>query len=176
MKTVTCTIFGIRPLLQNKLTPEDLFNKSRKKLTYEETVDATIVKKKLHLNEEGKVVQPAESIQKTLENAAVFFPYKGKKSYKPLIQGGITILPALIEHIHQNWKVDESVVTDDTAKFVARPRLDEWELSFSINIGQPDIEPSTLKEIMEYAGKFVGLGSRRKAGYGKFEIKEWRTN
>ena len=173
MFNISVTIEGKTPLLQNKLNPQDLFNKIRKKLTYEEEVKRERVVKKAHINSAGKLVQPAETIRKSIELASAYFPYKGQKMHKTLLQGNLAITPELIEHKYQDWEVDESIVKDTTAKLVCRPRFDKWELDFFVACPLDSVEPSTLKDILEYAGNNVGLGSRRKSGYGKFRIIKW---
>ena len=53
---------------------------------------------------------------------------------------------------------------------VARPRWDEWDMEFVIRVMDPEyLDQSTLKEILEIAGREQGIGTFRPK-FGRFEV------
>lgn len=181
MKTYSVHIKSTAPMLQNRLDPMDLFDKSRRKLSYEEETDPKKVGKKLHKDEKGNICQPAKTIKATLVNAAARYPYKRQMTYKTLFQGGVRISSDMTIHEKQDWVIDEQVNTGGKvggsgAQLLVRPKLPEWELKFEIEVINEDISSDTLKSVLEYAGTYFGLGSRIQDGFGKFEVVEFRKN
>jgi hypothetical protein len=59
-----------------------------------------------------------------------------------------------------------------------RPRLDEWECSFTIDLFDPDIlAPADVRQIIDDAGKKIGLGDfrpSRKGPFGRFVVTAWK--
>ena len=61
------------------------------------------------------------------------------------------------------------------AVWVVRPRIDNWELDFEITLLQDErISTDLLKEILEYAGAYVGVGAWRPK-FGRFVITKWNV-
>jgi hypothetical protein len=54
-----------------------------------------------------------------------------------------------------------------------RPKWDEWSVSFELHVDNDTITVETVKEIVENAGKFVGVGSftpRCNGSFGRFDL------
>lgn len=61
---------------------------------------------------------------------------------------------------------------------IHRPMLPEWELEFNIIFDDSDIPPEVLKNVLDWAGQFSGIGDWRpnKGGkYGKFMITKFEN-
>lgn len=98
------------------------------------------------------------------------FKFAGKKTYKEVFKSGIFVDPLLIRHMKTDWHVDKQSVVVQRARILrCRPHFDEWELKFQITLRDDRIQPAIVREILESAGKYVGIGDYRPR-YGLFEI------
>lgn len=177
-------IKGIAPLLQARHpSPEEeqkilqlLSNKRETKVKTKDMTDSEQMEMHAY-KEKGKFVLPAEMIEAAMVKAAVNFKLEGKKTYKDLIKSGIIITPVNIVHINQNFVMDARWgVNKNTrgAVWVVRPRIDAWEVKFKITLLQDErIDPNTLKDILTYAGMYVGVGAWRPK-FGRFEIVSFK--
>ena len=83
-----------------------------------------------------------------------------------------------IEH-KQPWKVDTRAVVIPSTKgriLAHRPMFDDWALTFTISLDTAILGPKLLRQIIDDAGKRVGLGDfrpMRKGPYGRFVVKSW---
>lgn len=100
---------------------------------------------------------------------------KGRKTYKDFAKACLIILEREIPFNNgSDWKVDETPVVVNKSRVLRwRPRWDEWEFTFTIRNLQPDMmDDETLKQIIEHAGLFVGIGDFRPK-FGRFEVIEF---
>jgi hypothetical protein len=124
-----------------------------------------------------RFVQPAEMVEAAMVKAAVNFKMEGKKTFKDIIKSGIFITP--INLVHKNQKFEEYALWGRNAHtggavWVVRPRCDAWELEFEINLLQDErISPEVLKDILIYAGSYVGIGAWRPK-FGRFEVTKFK--
>jgi hypothetical protein len=61
----------------------------------------------------------------------------------------------------------------------SRPCFKDWALEFQLDIEEEEIDPSVIKEVLDYAGKRVGIGDFRpeKGGsFGRFHVTKWELN
>lgn len=61
-------------------------------------------------------------------------------------------------------------LNSSTRIWQVKPSRKEWEVEFEIIDPIGRIRKSELREIIEYAGLMVGIGSRRTQNFGRFEI------
>lgn len=176
MKKFEVEIEGISPLLQarhptptelEQITKREASSKKSKKLTDKEQYDMHAFKVK------SKYYQPAEMIEAAMTKAAANFKLEGKKSYKDVIKGGLLIEPVNIIHKIQKFVSDGDWGKNPTTRgavWIVRPRADKWQLVFTINLLQDErVESNTLRQILEYAGLYVGIGAWRPK-FGRFKI------
>jgi hypothetical protein len=162
-------IRGIRPLLMHKYTIESDTESKRMKTRYDPKEDA---ENSLYKDENGRICTPSIHIESALSKAATNYkqPGKGKKTYKDLMKSGVQIEPLNILHKYPEWQVDtQRAVIGRSAVPRSRPRFDKWELEFTINLIDTTIVPATLQEILNDAGRYVGIGDYRPR-YGLFEV------
>ena len=84
----------------------------------------------------------------------------------------------------QKWVIDERVGNNpNTGKggnkvIIERPKFEDWEAEFVIRVDTSDISSEKLREVVEFAGNYVGIGSYRpsKGGkFGRFKIVKWEV-
>jgi hypothetical protein len=159
---------GIAPLLQNRF-PDEEYPENAKKIKTKVYKDDDEAKKRLYLD--GKVVyQPAEHFVASMIGAAVNFKFEGKKTYKDAIDGGIFISPEKIPHKFQKWIIDRRPVVIQRSRIMrVRPKFEKWELEFDIECIDDRVTQEVVKEILEYAGLYKGIGDMRPR-YGRFKV------
>lgn len=57
-----------------------------------------------------------------------------------------------------------------------RPRLDNWELSFTLDVDTEMFDAKIVRILVDDAGKKCGIGDyrpNRKGPFGKFFVKTW---
>jgi len=136
------------------------------------------VEQSLYKLPDGKIYQPATHIEGALIKAATGFQIAGKrkKTYKDLIKGSVFVFPDAIPHKIQKWIPDKrSVVVPATRGRImrVRPRLDEWELSFTIELRNEQVPIEVVKQILDTAGNEVGIGDFRPR-FGRFIVTEFK--
>ena len=118
-----------------------------------------------------------------MRGAAKSFPLPGKarSNYSRLFGAMVEVSPEEIPHKKQKWVTDmRSVrIVNQPGKprvIRYRPRFDEWSLEFCISILDPEIAVSKVKDVLEHAGLYNGLGDNRPADggkHGKFIVTEF---
>lgn len=178
---VDVSIKGVTPLLMHKFCEEDLLpgRKSNKNLTPREMCERFAYKTK-----GDELYMPAENIFACIISAGQFHKLGKNKvttQKSSLIPAGITILDDICLFNSKSFEVDSrSVVIPSTGGRVMqhRPRLDAWELSFSLEIDANMFQENMVREIMDDAGSKCGLGDfrpNRKGRFGKFKVTKWEV-
>ena len=143
--------------------------------------------------EDGYVVQPATHIEGALIKAAASFTIKGKgrKTWKDPVKASCFVQPDLIPHLFRGEKVEApspELLTNPTEHLsvdvsrvkvqraaVARSRLKiskDWELAFMIEVHDDQVRPEVLEEILQEAGRAVGIGDYRPR-FGRFIVTQF---
>jgi len=178
MKKFAVSVEGISPILHARHpTPteeEQILHRSKgagkkmKNITDEEQYEMHAYK-----NAKKKFIQPAEMFEAAMVKAAVAFRMEGKKTYKDAIKAGIFIEPVEIIHDNQDFELDGRWGKNPNTRgavWVVRPRCDDWKVSFEINLLLDErISDETIKEILDYAGLYVGVGAWRPK-FGRFHV------
>lgn len=181
MRKFKIEIKGIAPLLQARhLTPIEekklLARESSKKAKVKDLTDEEQFEMHSYKNAKGEFIQPSEMVEAAMTKAAVNFKLEGKKTYKDVIKGGILVEPIEIVHKNQNATMDARWGRNKNtggAVWVVRPVFNEWELEFTMTLLQDErVEPEILKEMLTYAGLYVGIGAWRPK-FGRFEVTKW---
>lgn len=170
MKELNVEITGISPLLQHRFVEEKSEASKRKQKVY---VDEDELEKALYKNQEGKIIQPAIHIKSAMVKSASNFKFEGKKTYKDIIKAEVIIDPLEIVHLNQAYEMDKRGVVIQRARVMrVRPKFNDWKLQFKILFNEDRLTPKILKEIIEDAGKTVGIGDNRPE-YGRFKITKF---
>jgi len=179
MKQYKVEIKGITPLLQNK--PEEYgFDEQwvEKKANNDWEKEAL---KKLYIDMDGNIYQPATHIERALIEAGkkIRVKGKGKATYSKLFGSMITVPELDIPHKIPEYEILKALVVIPSTKgrvMRYRPIFKKWKLEFNIDI-EDEIDPNAVKEALEIAGKYVGIGDWRpekKGKYGKFQVTSFQ--
>ena len=170
---VEVKIEGVSPLLQHRYEMEEKEKKSTRKVG---SVDySKEVERAIYRDESGNIYQPASHIEGCLMKAAVNFQIagKGKKTYKDLTKM-VIVDPFAIPHLQPKFVIDKRPVVINRARIIrCRPRFDKWSLEFSMMITEDQLPIEVLEEILEYAGRYIGIGDYRPR-FGRFRIVEFK--
>lgn len=175
MKSYETEITGITPLLQNK--PEEYgFDVEwvEKKASNEYEQEAF---KKLYVDTEGKVYQPSHHIERAMIEGGKKIRVKGagKSTYSKLFGSMVSIPVMEIGHAKQDYEVHKCLVVIPSTKgrvMRYRPMFREWVLKFVIEV-EDEIPGDVVKQVLEIAGQYVGIGDWRpekKGKFGKFQV------
>lgn len=166
-RTIEVKIKGVAPLLQHRFVDESGVKK--KKMVYDPKEDA---EKAAYKNEAG-YFEPNTHIKASMVKAATEFIYKGKKTYKDIIKSGVMVDPVEIPLEPQKYTINKTAVVVNRSRIMrSRPQFDNWSLSFSLILIDESLDKTTVKEILEAAGRYKGLGDSRPE-YGRFVIEQY---
>jgi hypothetical protein len=179
MKKYKVEITGITPLLQNK--PEEYgFDEQwvQKKASTDWEAEGL---KKLYVDAEGTIYQPATHIDRALIEAGKKIKVKGqgKATYSKLFGSMVAVEEFEIVHKKQDYTIHKSLVVIPSTKgrvMRYRPMFKEWVLEFHIEF-EDEIPSDVVKEALEIAGKYVGIGDWRpekKGKFGKFQVTKFK--
>lgn len=77
------------------------------------------------------------------------------------------------------WRVDARGIVNQATKarvMCYRPCFDDWKVAFSLDLDLSEAKPSTARELVDIAGRAIGIGvmrPSRKGHYGQFKVIEW---
>jgi len=174
MKKIKVVVEGVSPLLYNRFRDTQIDNKIKKRTGSPKEQE---IEDKLYMIK-GKPYIPCVYFRNALVEAGKQFKItgKGKSNYSKLIGATVDVLPEAI--INDNsWTPFRIAAVNPMTKgrmMVSRPRMDKWGCEFEIILNDESIDTSTIHEILEHAGKYVGIGDWRpekKGMFGKFYVK-----
>jgi len=190
MKRFEVEINGISPLLQHKMPDEELQKllgiKSEKIKSKEVCTPREIAQR--HAYTDGKkYLLKLEYIRQAFKAASADYKMKSstRRSYKsvaPSVFRPVGEFTPLLDEQNKpctSFEVDIQKATNHRAGAVAvcRPRWDRWQAKFQVQIDTDVLPEETALEILESAGRHVGIGSYRiRCGgyYGAFEIRSFK--
>lgn len=171
MVKIEVKVEGIAPLLMNKFSEPIQGESKRGKKVYVPEEEA---KKKEYRNKKGELYLPNTHFKASMVKASADFKMTGRKTYKDYVRAGVFVLEEEIILDQQEYVIHtEPVVIQHSRVMSWRPKFKEWSCSFTIDIVDEMVNQSTLKEILETAGKYKGVGDYRPE-YGRFKIKIWK--
>ncbi|KKL91090.1 hypothetical protein LCGC14_1898150 [marine sediment metagenome] len=181
MKKIKVEIKGETALLMN--SPASMIEEQTgmKKATHMKTrtrKDAEKEADKLaYRKSNGELYIPCEAVKGTLLGASSYKKI-GKYTAKPIMAAGVQISPEKIGLGIKKYELDiRTVVIQRNRVVKIRPKIENWKASFEIEYDETLIgNPEMIKEILEEAGKRVGLldfRPQKTGNFGKFKITKW---
>jgi len=177
MTKIDVSIKGIVPLLQHRFPEAEQIEEKVSKRSGVPNREKEI-EQALYKLPDGTIYQPSTHIEGALVNAAKNFKISGKrgKTYKDLVKSAVFVSPEAIPHKIQKYTVDERAVVMPSTRgriIRRRPRFDDWELDFQIDVNDEQMPVEVLKQILDYAGSSVGIGDFRPK-YGRFIVTKFK--
>ena len=183
-------IEGIRPLLCNQFT--DIAQLKASEGTSSSTVGDKGTPKeqadqRLYRGLGGELIIPQPNILRCIIDAGKFF----KSGRSKITTQKSSLIPACVDVSgmrnpveidivsKEGWSVDTRAVRIPATGgriLCHRPMFQDWRLSFRIELDSEIIGPKLLRQIVDAAGKRIGLGDFRpdcKGPFGKFVVVEW---
>lgn len=186
MIRIHVSIQGVTPLLMNRFTEEA-------EVKVSSGVSAVSIgskgtprdqaQKKAYSDEKGNLYIPGPNIFACLIQAGKYHR-NGKSKVttmkSSLVPAGMAIVELVCPLGTKDFEVDSrSVVIPATGGRIMshRPRLDQWSLSFILEVDETMFSPEFVRQIVDDAGRKVGLGDfrpDRKGPFGKFVVNAWK--
>ncbi len=178
MQKYKVMIEGITPYMQHRMDDEKLYNWEKKRgfVVERDDVskeDADRAEFHCYRNSKGKCYLPSEHIRGALIKAGTYV--KGKvgaqtKSMKSVVAAMFQVQPFEIE-IPNYDEIDKRSAVNKNVKariIVIRPKWSKWKVTFELVIDNDTLTQETIKQIIIYAGQYVGIGSFRPTNNGSF--------
>lgn len=182
------TIEGVTPLICNRFSDaaaEAATNGTRMaSAAADRGTPHEVAQSKLYVGLNGKLMIPQPNLLRSLVDGGSFHKI-GKKQVttkkESMLYACIDIEGTEIELVHkQPWKVDTRAVRIPSTggRILAhRPMFDDWSLSFVLDVDLSIMSARLMRQIVDDAGKRVGLGDFRpatKGPYGKYVVTLWQ--
>ena len=189
MKEIRIKITGTTPLICNRFTDEAQISASsgnRVATIGDKGSPQEQAEKKLYIGSDGVPMIPQPNLFRAIIDAGKFFKAgKGKVTTmkSSLIPACLEIDGVEIPIVSRTpWEVDTRPVRIPATggRILAyRPKFNDWELEFSAHLDEEIISSALFREILDAAGKRIGLGDFRpdcKGPFGKFVVTLWQEN
>jgi hypothetical protein len=179
MEKVKVQIEGTTPILFNRFRDMQIEGKSKKRTG---AMVESEIEDKLYKDDNGKVMLPSVYLKNCIVEASKQFKIvgKGKSTYSKLVASTIDISPFMIELDAGKYEVFRISAVNPMTRgrmMTERPRFNKWKAEFEIILNDSSVPISVMNEILEHAGKYVGIGDWRpqtKGMFGKFLISEFK--
>jgi len=179
MKKYNVEITGITPLLMNKHEKygfDEQWVEKKASTDYEKEA-----LKKLYMNVDEKIFQPSTHLERALIEAGKKIRVKGngKATYSKLFGSMVAVDGLEILHKNPKYEIFKMLVVIPSTKgriMRYRPMFKEWVLEFNLE-AEDEIPKDVLKEALEIAGRYVGIGDWRpekKGKFGKFQVTKFK--
>lgn len=130
----------------------------------------------LYRNEQGKIVIPSIHVEGALIKGGtqVRMAGKGKKTYKDTMKAFVEVSETEIPIDNQDYELDRRwVVVQRNRILRTRPIISKGTKAiFILNVFDDALSLDILKEILTYAGMYVGIGDYRPK-FGLFQVNKF---
>lgn len=184
MKSFTVKIKGLTPYMQHRMDDLklDQWEKLRGKIMERPELsseDATRAEYHCYRNSGGQCYIPSEQIRGSLIGAGTYMKAKvGGRSKSMKVIVAATFVPDPEEILMPDYDtIDKRSAVNRNVKarvMVVRPKWTNWSAEFTLNVFEETITKETVKQLIEYAGSYVGIGSYRPTAnglFGRFEVE-----
>ncbi len=158
------TIKGITALLMHRFPLESIEAIDKKSMQEQAEIAA-------YRTVDGELYIPGIAIQRALVAGATFSKGKGRASLQKVVAACVLVNPEHVLLNEDKYEIDaRAVVVPATKGRIVRyrPRLDEWEASFTVDWDDELLKEEQLKRVVDDTGSRVGLLDFRPACKGPF--------
>ncbi|MBP6875114.1 MAG: hypothetical protein KBD56_03505 [Candidatus Eisenbacteria bacterium] len=187
MKRINVAIEGTSPLICNRFTDAAQIaatNGSRLASVGEKGTPAEQAEARLYVGHDGKPMIPQPNLFRCLIDAGQFF--RSGRTKVSTVKSSLLPACAEVEGLeipiqHKDpWTVDTRAVRIPSTGgriLCHRPCFNDWRLGFTLSVDEELITLRLMREIVDAAGKRIGLGDFRpscKGPFGKFVVVQWQ--
>lgn len=175
--TCEVTITGSADLLFHRWNNEAVAEKSAARKG-SKSKKSDNVESYVYRNEAGELCLPGEYLRGSIINAAKFRqdPRSPRKSAMDLFKAGVISITPLATLGTKDWDYEDHrrVVIQRSAITRVRPAMRAgWKATVHLMINLPEyIDEAFLREVIQMAGRLVGVGDFRPT-YGRFDITKF---
>lgn len=170
---IKCEIEGVSSLLHHRyqFKDEKALTGKRRSGAEDHTEEW---KQSLYREDRIGIYQPALHLDAAFVKAAANFqiPGRGKRTYKDLFKSAVFVSPDKLPlHKQEPDRIHRARMTVNRAAVERyRPEfLTGWRLQFEITILDDQVPREIVREIVDFAGAFCGIGDSRPR-YGRFRV------
>jgi len=189
MQRLSITIEGVTPLLMNRFHDAaqlSATNGTRISTVGNKGTPREIAETKLYAGQDGNPMIPQPNMFRAIIDGGAFF--KNGKSKVTTLKSSLIPACLSIEELEltleskEPWTVDTRPVRIPSTggRILAhRPCFNDWALTFTAILDDEIISTGLLREIVDAAGKRIGLGDFRpacKGPFGKFVVTNWKVD
>lgn len=182
---IAVTVEGVTPLMINRFQVQ-ANGKSTPAHRTNNDDPRDVAERCLYVGGNGELSPPyvpGWNLYKSIMQAGIYFKI-GKRQLttgpSSMLPGMVFIEEAILPITPKNWEVDSRPVRmPSTGGRVIRhrPMFNQWKLKFHLSVDTELMDLKLLRDVVDAAGKRVGLGEFRpacKGMYGKFVVTNWR--
>jgi len=187
MSRISITIEGTTPLLCNRFTDVaqlSATNGHRSTMLGKQGSPKEQAEQRLYIGREGCPMIPQPNLFRSLIDAGKFFKHGKSKvttQKSSLLLACLAIDELELPIVHREpWTVDTRPVRIPSTGgriLYHRPCFHDWQIAFTLNVDDELIATKLVREIVDAAGKRIGLGDFRpdcKGPFGKFVVVAWK--
>ena len=181
MKTVVAKITSTSPISFSRYYAQEVPKEPREN---DQDYEERTWRNRVHCRPDGTVYIPAFAFKNCLDNAAKYLskqiPGKGKATYTKHFVSGVLVREPLVlkikkDHVEGEWRHVPADGQPGGAKRVLKcfPVIQEWAGEVVITVLDDIITLDVMKEHLDVAGQFIGIGSFRPQNrgiYGRFVV------
>lgn len=184
MKQYKIIIEGVTPYMQHRMddTKLDQWEKlrgpihERPDVSHEDSVRAEY---HCYRNANGECYIPSDHLRGSFISAGSFVKAKvggRSKSMKTIVAAMFMVTPEDVIMTDYD-SIDKRSAVNRNIKgrvIVVRPKWTQWIATFTLSVDEDSISKESIAQIIEYAGKYVGIGSFRPVNnglFGRFNLK-----
>jgi hypothetical protein len=181
---IDVTICGITPLMFDRFHNALLEGKTPLTTNKgQEPSPLEQAKARLYLDKNDKPFLPSPYLLRAIIDAGRFIKI-GKRQLSTRDETIVTSFLSLVGTQYpikskDGWRVDARGIVNQATKarvMAYRPIFDDWEISFTLDLDTAEAKPSTARELVDRAGKAIGIGvmrPSRKGPYGQWKVTRW---
>jgi hypothetical protein len=189
MKKYDVKIVGVTPYMQHRMDDSKLeeWEKNRKFIIERDDVAKEDLERALFhsFSDEKGFFMPADHIRGSLIGGGKMVKSKvgnARKNMSNVVAGMFFVFPDKIRCLNKDEMIiDKRSAVNHNCKPPARvisirPKWERWSASFQIHVDNDTLTNETVHQILENAGKFIGIGSFRPehfGWFGRFEIEKF---
>lgn len=177
---ISVTIEGITPIIFDRFHEGLLIKGPKTTGRGEELSPQDQAAAKLYVDDDGVPVFPADNLLSCIIDAGKFIKV-GKRQLSTrdtTIVTSFLSIPEMFLPIRstEGWRVDSRGIVNAATKgrhICHRPIFDEWGFDFTLDIDTTEATEHTVRELVDRAGKQIGIGvmrPSRKGRYGMFKV------